>query len=82
MGESKTVSTPTGAHFKLSSVKDDDECVDVYKFLNSSIVGSIMYAMMGTKPDVANVIGLVCKSMSKIGSMDWEAVKWLLRYWK
>ncbi|CAA7047040.1 unnamed protein product [Microthlaspi erraticum] len=82
MGEAKVVSTPIGAHFKLYSVQDDSECVDTELVPYNSAVGSIMYAMIGTRPDIAYAIGLVSRFMSKPGDIHWEAVKWLLRYLK
>ncbi|CAA7015031.1 unnamed protein product [Microthlaspi erraticum] len=82
MAEAKTVNTPMGGHFKLSAVSDASECVDTEKVPYSSAVGSLMYAMVGTRPDLAYAIGLVSRFMSKPGSIHWEAVKWLLRYVK
>ncbi|CAA7044115.1 unnamed protein product [Microthlaspi erraticum] len=78
MGEAKVLSTPIGAHFKMYSVQDDSECVDTELVPYNSEVGSIMYAMIGTRPDIAYAIGF----MSKPGDIHWEAVKWLLRYLK
>lgn len=80
MNEAKTVNTPIGGHFKLSAVQDVSECIDTERFPYSSAVGSIMYAMVGTRPDIAYAIGLISRFMSKPGSIHWEAVKWLLRY--
>lgn len=82
MAEAKTVNTPIGGHFKLSAVKDVSECIDIDRFPYSSVVGSLMYAMVGTRPDMAYAIGLISRFMSKPGNMHWEAVKWLLRYVK
>ena len=82
MEESKAVSTPIGAHFKLVAVKAGEDCVDTDQVPYLSAVGSIMYAMVGTRPDVSYALGLVSRFMSKPGSMHWEAVKWLLRYLK
>ena len=82
MHEAKTVNTPIGGHFKLSAVKDVSECIDTEKFPYSSAVGSLMYAMVGTRPDLAYAIGLISRFMSKPGEIHWEAVKWLLRYVK
>ncbi|KAL1212252.1 Retrovirus-related Pol polyprotein from transposon TNT 1-94 [Cardamine amara subsp. amara] len=48
MDESKVVNTPIRAHFKLSMVKEDSECVDTEATPYSSAVGSVMYAMVGT----------------------------------
>ncbi|CAA7041690.1 unnamed protein product [Microthlaspi erraticum] len=80
MSGAKIVTTPIGAHFRLSSTKEDEEGVDIEIVPYSSAVGSIMYAMVGTRPDVAYAIGLVSRFMSKPGAVHWEAVKWLLRY--
>lgn len=82
MSDAKSSQTPIGAHFKLSSVKDDEERIDTEVIPYSSAVGSMMYAMVGSRPDLAYGIGLVSRFMSKPGQMHWEAVKWLLRYIK
>lgn len=82
MHEAKTVNTPIGGHFKLSAVKDASECIDTERFPYSSAVGSLMYAMVGTRPDLSYAIGLISSFMSKPGELHWEAVKWLLRYVK
>ena len=49
-----------------------------YKFS----VGSIMYAMVSTCPDIAHVVGVVSRFMSNLGKTHWEAIKWILRYLK
>ena len=82
MSGSKPAKTPIGTHFKLSAVQDDSECVDTNKTPYASAVGSIMYSMIGTRPDLAFAIGLVSRFMGKPGAIHWEAVKWLLRYIK
>lgn len=82
MSEARSTTTPMGSHFKLSSVRDIAECVDERKVPYSSAVGSLMYAMVGTRPDIAYAVGLISRFMSKPGVMHWEAVKWLLRYIK
>ena len=43
-------------------------------------IGSLMYAMVGTRPDIAHVMGVVSRYMSKSGKQHWEAVKWILIY--
>ena len=48
----------------------------------ASTIGSLMYAMVYTKLDIANVVGVVSKFMSRPGKQHWEAVKWILRYLK
>jgi len=48
----------------------------------ASAVGSLMYAMVCTRPDIAFVAGVVARFMADPGKAHWEAVKWLLRYLK
>ncbi|XP_076930795.1 uncharacterized protein LOC143595730 [Bidens hawaiensis] len=48
----------------------------------ASAVGSLMYAMVCTRPDIAHAVGVVSRFMSDPGKEHWEAVKWLLRYLK
>ncbi|KAL1200961.1 Retrovirus-related Pol polyprotein from transposon TNT 1-94 [Cardamine amara subsp. amara] len=48
----------------------------------SIAIGSIMYAMLGTRCDLAYAVGLVSRFMSKPSMIHWTAVKWVLRYLK
>ena len=48
----------------------------------SNAVGSLMYEMIGTRPDIAHGLSLVSRFMSKPSKDHWNAVKWLLRYLK
>ena len=50
MAEAKVTRSPIGAHFKLAAVRDDDECIDNNAVPYASAVGSITYAMIGTRP--------------------------------
>ncbi|KAH7429742.1 hypothetical protein KP509_09G063700 [Ceratopteris richardii] len=45
-----------------------------------SAVGSLMYAMVATRPDIAFAVGVVSRYMSNPGKKHWEAVKMILRY--
>jgi ATP-binding cassette subfamily B (MDR/TAP) protein 1 len=45
-------------------------------------VGSLMYLMICTRPDIALAMGKVSRYMSNPGKIHWEAVKWILRYLK
>ncbi|XP_071695170.1 secreted RxLR effector protein 161-like [Rutidosis leptorrhynchoides] len=60
---------------------EEDE-VEMEKVPYASAVGSVMYAMVFTRPDIAHAVGVVSQYMSKLGKENWEAVKWLLRYLK
>lgn len=82
MEDAKGSLTPMGAHFKLSAVKEKEEGIDTDVISYLSAVGSIMYAMVGFRPDLAYVVGLVSRFMSRPREVHWEAVKWLIRYMK
>ena len=38
-------------------------------------VGSLMYAMIGTRPDIAKAIGAASRFMANAGQLHWAAVK-------
>ena len=85
MENAKPVSTPLGNQFKLSnrdSPKDDSERALMENIPYASAIGSIMYAMICTRPDIAHAVGVVSRFMSKPGRQHWEAVKWIMRYLK
>jgi hypothetical protein len=46
----------------------------------SSTIGSLMYAMVCTRPDIAHAVGVVRRYMNNLGKEHWEEVKWILRY--
>jgi hypothetical protein len=46
----------------------------------SSTIGSLMYAMVCTRPDIAHAVGVVSRYMNNLGKEHWEEVKWILRY--
>ena len=47
-----------------------------------SAVGSLIYAMMGTRPDIAASVGIVSKYLAKPGHLHWQATKRIMRYLK
>ena len=68
MNEAKPVSTPLGSHFKLSkeqSPKTEEEMDHMSKVPYALTIGSLMYAMVYTKLDIANVVGVVSRFMSR-----------------
>ncbi|RVW92548.1 Retrovirus-related Pol polyprotein from transposon TNT 1-94 [Vitis vinifera] len=85
MDHSKPVSTPLAQHFKFdhSTLPSTDEEVEYMKSVPySSVVGSLMYAMVCTRPDLAFAVSVVSRFMSNPGKAHWEAVKWIMRYLK
>ena len=78
MEKGKALSAPLPSHVKLSlndCPKSDAEKAEMAKVPYSSAVGSIMYAMICTRPDIAYAVGMVSKYMSNPGKKHWEAVK-------
>ncbi|KAL0423112.1 UNVERIFIED_CONTAM: Retrovirus-related Pol polyprotein from transposon TNT 1-94 [Sesamum radiatum] len=45
------------------------------------ILGSVMYLMVSTRPDIAYAVSCLSRYMSNAGLPHWEALKWLLS-WK
>ena len=85
MSDCKPVSTPLTAHFKLSSdlcPQTDEEMERMSHVPYSSAVGSLMYAMVCTRPDLAYAVSSVSRYMHNPGKDHWSAVKWIFRYLK
>ena len=83
MSQAKPVSTPLAAHFKLTSSSralDKEEEVYMSKVPYACAVGSLMYAMVCTRPDIAHAVSVVSRFMSKPSKEHWKAVQWILRY--
>ncbi|KAE8703438.1 cytochrome P450 71A9-like [Hibiscus syriacus] len=83
MQDAKPVSTPLGVHFRLSkeqSPKTEEERAHMVKVSYASTIGSLMYAMVCTRSDIAHAVGAVSRYMNNPGKVHWEAIKWILRY--
>jgi hypothetical protein len=84
MSDCKPIGTPLDAGVKLSKNDDpgsqgDEEVKDKpYK----SAVGSLMYAMLGTRPDISFAVGVVSRFSSNPTIHHWKAVKRIFRYLK
>ena len=83
MEDCKPISTPLEVNQKLSksmspqTAEDRDYMATVpYR----QAVGSLMHAMIGTRPDICFAVGAVSKFMSDPGKEHWTAVKRILRY--
>jgi hypothetical protein len=46
----------------------------------ANAVGSLMYAMVSTRPDISHAVGVVSRFMENPGKEHWATVKWVLRY--
>ena len=85
MDRGKALSTPLPSYVKLSKQdcpQSDEEKAEMDKLPYASAVGSLMYAMIATRPDIAFAVGVVSRYMSNPGKKHWEAVKGIMRYLK
>ena len=85
MKDAKPVSTPLASHFRLSAAQSptsEEEEKYMARVPYSSAVGSIMYAMVCTRPDISQAVSVVSRYMANPGKEHWQAVKWILRYLK
>jgi hypothetical protein len=83
MHDSNPVSTPIAPHFKLSSTQcpaKDEDLKYMSKVSYSSVVGSLMYAMVCSHPDLSYGMSLVSRYMANSGKTHREAVKWIFKY--
>ncbi|RDX81981.1 hypothetical protein CR513_37284, partial [Mucuna pruriens] len=79
MENATVVSTPLVAHFKLSSghnPSNEAEKTNMSRVPYASTVGSLMYAMVCTRLDIAHAVGTI----SRFFREHWNVVKWILRY--
>ena len=85
MDRGKALSCPLPSYVKLSKhdfpVSDEDKA-KMNKLSYASVVGSLMYAMIATRPDIAFAVEVVSRYMSNPGKKHWEAVKGIMRYLK
>ena len=83
MDKAKPVNCPLAGHFKLSLSQcptSDEEKNEMQKIPYALVVGSLMYVMVCTRPDIAHVVGVVSRFLSDSGKEHWATVKWILRY--
>jgi transposase InsO family protein len=83
MHDAKSVSTPIAPHFKLSALQcasTDEDYEYMSRIPYSSAVGSLMYAMVCSRPDLSYAMSLVSRYMANPGKEHWKAVQWIFRY--
>jgi tagatose-1,6-bisphosphate aldolase len=83
MQECKPVKVPIPVGVKLSTdqcLKTQEEEEDMSHVPYASVVGSLMYAMVCTRLDIAHAVGVLSRYMSKPGKEHWATVKRVFRY--
>jgi hypothetical protein len=83
MKECQPVKVPIPVGVKLSTdqcPKAHEEEEDMSHVPYTSVVGSLMYAMVYTRPGIAHAVGVLRRYMSKLGKEHWTTVKHGFRY--
>ena len=81
MQNAKLVTTPLAPHFRRSSAlcpQLDEEVDYISRVPYSSVVGSLMYAMVCSRLDLAYAITVVSRYMEKPDKEHWKAVQWIM----
>ena len=81
----KPISTPMDPNIRLTSAQSPSTTEEIAAMRNvpyHQAVGSLMYATLGTRPDICFAVQTVSRFNSKPGLAHWEAVKRIFRYLK
>lgn len=68
MDNAKTLSVPLDQYFKLSTVMSptiDGDVVKILKKIYAQAIGYLMYSIVCTRPDIAYVVSIVSKYVTK-----------------
>ena len=85
MHECKSGDTPVakGDKFSLNQCpKRNLEIKEMQKIPYASAVGSLMYAQVCTRPDIAYIVGVLGRYLRNPGMDHWKAAKRVMRYFK
>lgn len=85
MSDCKPCSTPVDVNQKLTkemSPKNDDERTRMSNIPYQEAVGSLLYLVQGTRPDIAFAVNNVSRYNNNYGAAHWTAVKRIFRYLK
>ncbi|KAJ2994795.1 hypothetical protein NUW54_g7491 [Trametes sanguinea] len=79
----KPISTPMDPHILLSKTQCPESASEVARMRRvpyKEAIGSLMYAAMGTRPDIAFAVSTLAQFSQNPGWPHWEAVKRVFRY--
>ena len=78
MLDAKPVNVTLGGHFKFSEAQvptTDDEKALMSEVPYTSVVSSMIYAMICTRLDIAQSVRVVSRYMSNLGKEHWRAIE-------
>ncbi|RKK64725.1 Retrovirus-related Pol polyprotein from transposon TNT 1-94 [Fusarium oxysporum] len=79
MSESKPVATPLNTS-RFQPVPDEYNASEATKLWYARAIGSLMYAMLGTRPDIAFAVSLCSRYLVNPTNEHVQAVKRIMRY--
>jgi len=74
------IGTPADPHVRLLKSTLDEQADFINRQRYQSAVGSLMYTMIGTRPDIAFAVSMVSQHSSNPGPSHWTAVHSIFRY--
>lgn len=78
MKNAKPVYLPADANSRLTRAQDDASCITNVPY--RELVGSLMYIVTCTRPDIADAVGNVAKYCEQHTSEHWSAAKRILKF--
>jgi hypothetical protein len=76
MSDAHAVSTPIVPSLSLQRLTNAEIDATTYQ----SAIGSLMYAMIRTRPNLAHAVGVLSQFSANPGEEHWSAIKRVLRY--
>jgi len=83
--DANPVTTPLSSGTRLTQDDcpvTDEEKKDMENVLYASLIGALMYAAIGTRPDIAFAVGALSRFLGNPGRRHWNEVKRVLSYLK
>jgi len=85
MQDTKPLSTPLDPNHKLDLMQCPampHQFKDMHDVPYRKVIGSLMYAALGMRPDIVFMVSFLSQFMQNPGWPHWEAVKCVLHYLK
>lgn len=81
--DAKAVSTPMDPHVTLTTAQSPSTTAEIAAMRHipyREAVGSLMYASLGTRPDITYAVSILSRFSDNPGRAHWEAVRRVFRY--
>ena len=80
MSAAAPISTPADPHVRLKASPPEHEADQINRQRYQAAVGSLMYAMVGTRPDISYAVSAVSQYSTNPGPRHWTAVRRIFHY--